>query len=736
MPGDTSRRTFLTCCLSVFSFGLLSLRHAASVVAATFARPNSENPPSTFSFFHFSDTHISPRPRGMPRNENGRSLKTLQWFAKRTREPVVQTPYGIEAGLPAFTIHTGDVLEFGPVGHAWHDFETAVSNVACPICLVPGNHDNTWGEINHLIKGPYGKDSYSFDYGGCHFLCINSSGLLDPLPCLERRTLDWIESNLAGVSSETPLFIAMHHPLSGDAGYASEFDKLRLWRLLHGHRVALIFDGHWHTVHCQKWQGIDRVNGGATFGKHTGYNSVTLIQDSLRVVFEYHKKPLDRPKSVPLLEKSLRNLAPISCVVFSLPDRVSYGHNLSLAVPALSSEVRGKAWIDDSRERAQCLTKSCDAHSAELSTDGFCPGWHYVTVRVLDSHGNSTDGAERFKLSPPRDATYRVYETNINAGVTTQPVVQDNFICVAGTSGKMCGFTGHLEPLWAFDAHTQVVHSLAHFEDKVLVGDIEGVVHCIHMADGRPLWQKALGAPLYAAATIRDGVAYFLDGSGCCHAVCCIAGEVKWSKQVTQFCFESKPLILGNKLIAAAWDGFIYSIDRHSGNVDWSSWCPKGQKDTMSRYYSAADCALTGCDGMLYACDRGWVLGQYSSRGQFQKVLGEDVSGVSVGKDSCSIFVKMLDNRLLRMDTSGQVDWEAEVVSGRAPTPPVVIGNHVVVLSDTGILTALDASTGARQIEYSISPRLYCLSGIGTDGLRKIVAADMDGLITCLLLDT
>lgn len=734
MSEETNRRDFLATSISGLSIGLLALRTDVARAALEFARPRNLTDVRDFSFLHFSDTHIDPRSRDQPYNKNGRSVQALEWLTERSGEPVIQEAYGLKGGLPAFAIHTGDVLEYGPVDRAWTDFETAVSRLACPVCVVPGNHDNTWGEINHLMRHTYGNDSYSFDYGSCHFVCINSSGLLDPLPCLDRRTLDWVDKDLANVPPSTPLFIALHHPLSEDAGYASEFDKLRLWKLLHGRKVALIMDGHWHTVHCRKWQGIDRVNGGAMFGEHTGYNSITLSEGILRIVFEYKEDSELRPKTVPLLEKPLDEVSALHCHELELPNEVRAGEPFHLVVKKVSSEARGRAWIDNHVKQAQRWKKSPEVLSADLPTTEVCPGWHFVSARVRTRDGRVTTTGERFKILPAEGAPYEIYETNVGAGVKARPVVSDDLICVANTCGTVFGLSPTLKTKWSYDTRSQIVHSLTRADGRILIGDIDGVVHSLRVADGGLEWRAVVPNAIYAAPGIAGRQAYYFDASGYCSSICYDDGQVSWSRKIADIGFESEPHVHEHRLIAAAWDGFIYSIDSRSGGIDWRTWNPKGHIDIKSRYYGAADCPTTTSWNALYACDRAWVLGQYSLGGEFQRVVLENVASISARRVGQGLYAKTLNDRLLQLDPSGRTLWESQVMTGRAPTQPMEVGKHVAVLSDTGILSVLDSETGAKWIEYSVSPRLFCLSGIGSDALNTLVMGDMDGLVTCMVL--
>ncbi|WP_261343838.1 outer membrane protein assembly factor BamB family protein [Bythopirellula goksoeyrii] len=686
---------------------------------------------------HFSDTHIDPRPSGLVHNEDGRSVKTLKWLAQCSSEPVVQEIYGIEADLPAFAIHTGDVMEYGPVGLAWQDFEQAIAKIACPVSLVPGNHDNTWGEINHLLKGTYGDDSYSFDIGDCHFLCINSSGLLDPLPCLDRRTLDWITTDLEKIPRDKLLFIAMHHPLSGNAGYASEFDKLRLSKLLIGRRVALIMDGHWHTVHCQRWQGIDRVNGGATFGEHTGYNTVTMVDGTLRVMFRYEKESVERLQIVPLLEKKLEDVASISEYSLGVPNEPISGGQLPVQIPKLPRHARLRIWIDSDLEHSLQLPKGSNANNILLDTENLCPGWHFVSARIRGKKRLAITTAERFKLLPVKDAPFLISEANLGAGVKARPLVQDDLIIVANTSGLVVGLSRKLEKKWAYDTHSQVVHSLTAADDRILVGNISGGLHCLRATDGRSIWKISLPNSLYAASGVHGGLAYLADGAGWLHAISLNDGQIRWSREVTSYAFEAQPLVFEDRLFISSWDGFIYAVDCNTGGVIWKSWSPKGHQDVKSRYYGAADNPIVAIGGSLFANNRAWMLGSFALNGDFQAVLQDKVTSIAAGQSDHSLYAKTLDNRLVRIDRKGNRIWDAEVPTGRVPNQPVECAGQVAVLSDTGILTLLACDSGLQTLQYSISPRLYCLSGIGTDGIDTLVAADMDGTVTSLqLLDT
>ncbi len=131
---------------------------------------------SSFTFLHASDTHISPET--LPRT---RKLRTL-----------------VESLHPDFVLVTGDLVRDAlrvPERQAREYYELYTSEIAqfpVPVYSVPGNHEN-FGIERHLSlvsprhplygKGMYrhylGPTYYSFNYGGVHFIGLDSVDIDD-----------------------------------------------------------------------------------------------------------------------------------------------------------------------------------------------------------------------------------------------------------------------------------------------------------------------------------------------------------------------------------------------------------------------------------------------------------------------------------------------------------------------------------------------------------------------------
>ena len=167
--------------------------------------------PATFTFIHASDTHASKE-----------SLGRLQGFRSIA-----------EARRPDFVLVTGDLVRDAlRVGEAeargYFDlFVDEARRFSAPIWSVPGNHEN-FGIERHLSlvspthplygKGMYrqrlGPNYYSFNYGGVHFVGLDSVDIADLwyYGHVDAVQLAWLRADLADLPAATPVVTFNHIP--------------------------------------------------------------------------------------------------------------------------------------------------------------------------------------------------------------------------------------------------------------------------------------------------------------------------------------------------------------------------------------------------------------------------------------------------------------------------------------------------------------------------------------------
>src|SRR5262245_741307 len=253
------RRAFLQCMawagtglLWVSTGGVVSSRMVAAAAAADVKA-------GSFGFVQISDTHI-----GFKGQANGDATATLQQAVDRINalDP-----------LPAFVLHTGDQTH-GQKPGAFDTVAEILKGLKTErVFYVPGEHDVFLdGGAEYLSR--YGKTTaggrgwQSFDYKGTHF-----TGLVNVLKykgegmgALGQEQIEWLERDLAPLTSSTPVVVFSHVPLWSvypQWGWVTE-DAARALTSLKRFGSVTVLNGHIHQV-------LRKVEGNVSF--HTAMST-------------------------------------------------------------------------------------------------------------------------------------------------------------------------------------------------------------------------------------------------------------------------------------------------------------------------------------------------------------------------------------------------------------------------------------------------------------------------------
>ena len=224
---------------------------------------------TTFTFIHASDTHIAQAV--LSRTQRFRALA--------------------DSLNPAFVIITGDLvrdaLRVGePEATGYYElFGREAALFKNPVWTIPGNHENFGIErdkskvaVTHPLYGRKmyrhyrGPDYYSFNYGGIHFVGLNSVDIDDKwyYGHVDSAQIAWLERDLTMVPPAMPVVTFNHIPFFSSseilAGYTDEglaptlitvngkttfrhtvSNAREVLALLRKHRHVLALGGHIHA---------------------------------------------------------------------------------------------------------------------------------------------------------------------------------------------------------------------------------------------------------------------------------------------------------------------------------------------------------------------------------------------------------------------------------------------------------------------------------------------------------
>ena len=247
----SARRRFLSCAAWAGT-GLLWTVAGGVPTSRAFAATAEPADAGTFSFIQISDSHIGFK---MPANMD--TTATLK--AAIDKINVLQSKEHADLML-----HTGDVSHTSKP----EQFDTAKQVISGAnvdrVFYIPGEHDTSYdggaSYWEHFGKDTRGGGWYSFDHRGDHFIGLNNVVMLDAMGDLGHQQLDWLKSDVSGLSASTPIVVFAHIPLWAiypKWGWGTN-DALQALSFLKRFGSVTVLNGHIHQI-------VQKVEGNVSF---------------------------------------------------------------------------------------------------------------------------------------------------------------------------------------------------------------------------------------------------------------------------------------------------------------------------------------------------------------------------------------------------------------------------------------------------------------------------------------
>jgi hypothetical protein len=193
---------------------------------------------------------------------------------------------------PAFVLNTGDLVGSGSIPQEWDKFFEVTASLIRSVPYYPclGNHEGNAPAYFDYFALPGTERWYSFDWGNCHFIVLDSNAAY--LSSEEQKK--WLIDDLRQERQTDFTFVMFHHPLySGTAGVnrrlgAAETRKY-LAPILEEAGVAVVFNGHDHNYQHTFQNGVHYIitgGGGASLyhvKKKWGFSKQAMVHHWLRV---------------------------------------------------------------------------------------------------------------------------------------------------------------------------------------------------------------------------------------------------------------------------------------------------------------------------------------------------------------------------------------------------------------------------------------------------------------------
>lgn len=674
-----------------------------------------------FTFIHISDEHV-------PHAGTAETIAELSSIGELHLEP-----YGVTAAAPSFVIQTGDMTEFGPKGGAWSLLNQHYADVAMPRFMTPGNHDETWRSLSYEMRGLYGAPYYSFDRFGCRFVIINSAGLQDPRPVIGPEQIDWLREDLKSISCDTPVFVALHHPLDGRE-YSSPFETDRVLDVLRPYNVIMVMVGHSHGYKHVPYAGVDMVYGGSAWGPGVpGYQVVSVLNGVLRVAYKGRGKPsaatatFTRP-----LDPPAKRYPVIS--IQSPRERGVYRAQIPIKawVRLGRDEVKDAFAEIDGKQRVDLNLKPGGSFDAVVRGVDVAPGAHYMRVSFVALDGAVYHRSCCFYVESdnPRIA----WRALMGSASKSTPAVTNDTVYVGANDGRLRAFdraTGRVR--WELATGGAIAGQPLVVNGRVIVGSEDRFLYCVGARDGLPVWKFEAEDPIYSTPVTDGEAVYFGCGSGAFYSVDVRGGSQNWKNTDASYCIESRPFLADGRVYYGAWDTYLYCVDATDGSLVWKCMGQGSAEGVAPAYYSPADCGPVAAGGKVFVADRKYYLSVVdAATGELLSSL-DKVSAVALSEDGANLYLRRNGGALTKTNLECRTVWESDVSMDEAPAAPVETDGVVYVCSKRGLISAVSAADGTVVWRYQATPSSYVLSSVGAaDGVAYV--SGTDGSLTAIRL--
>ena len=311
------------------------------------------------------------------------------------------------------------------------------------------------------------------------------------------------------------------------------------------------------------------------------------------------------------------------------------------------------------------------------------------------------------------------------------PVVAGGFVYIGDADGTMHAVQlADGKPVWSAPAEDTSFSAGAAVEgDRLYAGDIFGVVRCYAAADGDELWSFNTDSEVFAAPNVYEGALLVTTESGQLFSLNAGSGEERWRFTI-EAPLRCSPTVIDGRTLLAGCDAKLHAVDlatgKEVGSLDIGSQTGSTAAINHRRsYFGAESGVFTAVDAEdPLAMTVAWTY-RDPRRGQgIRTAAAVSNSLVAYGSNGKAIYG-------LHPETGDEL-W-VKPVRSRVESSPLIVSSdggadRVIAATTRGRLLMLNGADGETLWEYDAGGAFLSSPAV-TDG-RLLIAND-NGTLYC-----
>ncbi|MDK2992001.1 MAG: hypothetical protein PWP48_1234 [Clostridiales bacterium] len=472
---------------------------------------------------------------------------------------------------PAFTVITGDITDHGtPAQYDKYLEDLVLLNGTVYTGI--GNHDVRWWNSNgkNDFKDKIGPLYYSFNYGGVHFIMLDSAVNFELDEKFGKAQLSWLVNDLSGISADMPVIIFAHHPFKM---YDNVTGKKELIDVVKNYNVVAFMAGHQH------YWGYTVENGilweYITYVKDNPAQEYASIKVTPNKLYIYKRKASDGSKTL-WLTAPITNKRKASMTITNVAAQPDGDVNVSVQISKAPDGVSTVQARIDNYGPWTTLTQNGDVWSGTISISNYSPsipyGKHFIGVNMTDNTGNVWKEYKEYEWAGGNVTTKWVFQTG--DVIQSTPTYFNGTVYVGSEDGSVYAINdsdGTLE--WSYTTGDQIISKPAIYDgvtkDLVIIGSHDKKLYALDADSGALEWSYATGGSVISDPLVDNGVVYFGSGDKYIYALDASNGNFKWKYQ-TDGLMRQRPIVYDGKLYAFVRDTYIwYALNISDGSLYW-----------------------------------------------------------------------------------------------------------------------------------------------------------------------
>ena len=364
--------------------------------------------------------------------------------------------------------------------------------------------------------------------------------------------------------------------------------------------------------------------------------------------------------------------------------------------------------------------------------------WYQLPIKPIN-YPNENNNLPDLSINKEYPQAQPVWKMNLPGGISSSPAYSENKIVVGDREGIMhCLSLKNGKSIWQFKTGKSIFSTPAIEHNKVVFGSADSYIYCVNINTGKLLWKFKADKWVLGCPIIKDNKVYVGASDGKFRALDLSTGKLVWEYSGIKGWIETKPVIYEGKIYFGAWDNYFYALDAKSGKLVWK-WSLSPKETYISTFYAPAACWPVAVNGRVFIAGPDEVLTAFDAQ------TGDTIwrtgnprlnEAIGISQDGSKVYVKSSNkNALLAYSTTAarpEIVWKTEVHYGMDDNQSAIIEENGVAFFTfrNGLAIAVNANSGKVLWQHKLGDVM--LNAASPVNEKEVILTDVDGNIVLL----